>query len=237
MKYFKNPYYSSDNRDFVSVENVAPTPERMRMIKLNNNYVFSIFLNIMTKEDFTNSPAMKKYMSTIFSGNLVRTDKVTGYDSKNLGKKIRFLVSHLSDKKHPENLEKFKKSFFYQSILVPFFYGGYSLGDDNNERWELYERIGTDPAFKGSSALNAATKCYLSDPTLPVGLDMSALIDGIIKTNEKGEYELVEDIEDLKVKENMIASVQEFINLLKSSKKFKENYNNPNLFEIENEDD
>ena len=237
MKYFKNPYYSSDNRDFVSVENVAPSAERMRMIKLNNNYVFSIFLTIMTNEDFTNSPTMKKYMSTILAGNLVRSDKVTGFDSKNLAKKIRFLVTTLSDKKNPQNLDKFKKSFFYQSILVPFFYGGYSLGEDNNERWELYQRVGTDPSFKGKSVLNAATKCYLNDASLPVGLNMSALIDGIVTVNSQGEYQLVEDIEDLKVKENMIASVQEFINLLKSSKKFKENYNNPNLFDIENEDE
>ena len=239
MKYFKNQYYSSDNRDFVSVKDQQPTPERMKMIKTNNGFIFSIISNIFYKEDFMNTKSMKKYLPTILAGNLARTDKVTGFNSKKLGEKIKFLVMYTSDKNHPENLEKFKNSFFMQSIMLPFYQGDFAGGIEggSSDKWERYEKIGSDPMFKNMNALNASTKAYVNDDSVPVGLDMTTLIDAIVTTDQFGKYKIVEDFDDLATKEKMVEAMKEFINLLKSSKKFKENYKNPHLIEVESENE
>lgn len=237
MKYFKNPYFSSDNKDYVSIKGEQVTPERMKAIKLNNSYVISVLSNIIFKGDeFLNAPSMKKYMPTILAGNPARKDNITGYNSNNLGEKVKFLVLALSDKNHPENMQKVKNSFFVQSIMMPLFTGSFAV-EGSEDRWELYQKTTNDPYFKNMNAINAATKCYLNDPEVPVGIDMSTLIDGLVGTDSNGNYYLISDIDDLKVKENMVAAMKEHINLLKSNKKFKANYNNPNIIEDELEDE
>lgn len=236
MKYFRNRYFSSDDKAFVSIPNEAPKPERMKMIKLNNAFAFTIFSNIITKEDFVNEPLMRKYMPTILLGKLARNDNVTGHNTRKLGEKLKFLVEYCNGQ--PEHVEQFKRSFFAQAILKPFYDGGFSGGLDlTAERWELYEKNTTDPVLKPLDALNGAIKCYLTDPEAPVGLDMSKLIDGLVETDENGEYKFVSDFKDLKVKEEMVKSMEMFINLLKGTKRFKANYHNPNIIEAEPENE
>lgn len=236
--YFKNRYYSSDNKDFVSIEGQKPTDERMKMIKKNNQFILTVFSNMISSNDFMNTALLKKYEATILAGDLPKTDKVTGYNTNKLGEKLKFLVMAAADKSHPENMENFKNSFFVQSLLIPIYHGGFMVNnEDSDERWTLYDKTGVDKSFKNVSPLNGAFKCYVNDPNTPVGLDLSTLIDAIVKEDEKGNYQLVTDINDINVKNDMVSSVKEFIDLLKSNKRFKDNYKNPKIIEMEEDEE
>ena len=237
MKYFKNPYYSSDDRDFVSTTDKTVVGERMRRIKVNTKFLLSVFQIMKDKEDFMNTPSMKKYWEkVIIAGNLANSDKVTGFNTKKLGEKVKFLVKALADKNHPENLEVYKNSFFVKSILEPLFHGDFSFSttaQEIDDRWELYKKVGNDPELDENKIMNSAMKCYIDDEKAPVGLDLSTLIDCIVKEDKFGNYQLVGDFDDLDMKENAIEAVKEFIELLKTNPRFKSNFTNPNVIESE----
>ena len=235
MQYFKNPYFSSDNKDFASSKSGMQTVENVKNIKLNNQYLLSIFSAMRTaktKEQFMNNPIYKNYKNTILAGELYKKDTVTGFNTKKLGEKVKFLVLAFCDESHPENIQKIQQSYFMTDVLLHIFHGGFLNAETNSdERWELYEKV--DPAVAKSSALNAALSYYVNDPTIPVGLDFSTIIDTIVKEDRYGNFELVSQVNDLKVNEDIVMAVKAYIALLKSSKKFKANYRNPKIVESE----
>lgn len=236
MKEFTNKYFSTDNRHFISYGEEKPNPERMKAIKFNNMFVFTIFSK-MHKLDgkFSEDALMNKYMPTILSGNLARTDKTTGFNSKDLGEKIKFLVKESI--KNPEKLEKFKNSFFSQSVLKIFYDGCTGGWNNEQEMWISYKNKDLDPFVKDMDPLNAAMKYYLNDPTVPVGLDMTTLIDGLIKKDANGNYSIISDFNDIEKKEEMIEAIKSYVELIKSTKKFKDNFHNPYIIETELENE
>jgi len=238
---FKNPYFSSENADFVSVKDQKPTAERMRMIKVNNKFLFTLFSAMRTsktKEEFTNTKIYQKYKNTFLAGNLFKNDNLTGFNTKKLGEKIKFLVMAFCDESHPENIQKIQESSFMKDIMMILYHGGISPeGTDSDEMWELYEKADTvDGDLKNLSPLNGAVSCYVNDNTMPVGLDFSTLIDGIVKEDEYGNYEIASEIDNLKTNEEMIVAMKTFVDMMKSSEKFKRNYHNSRLVEVEMED-
>lgn len=233
MKEVTNKYYTTDDRHFISYGAERPHPDRMRAIKFNNIFIFSTFDQFFN-EEFPNTPVMQKYMPTILSGNLARTDKITGYNSKNLGEKLRFLVKTCI--KSPEKLKMFKNSFFAQSVLTILSNGCTGGWANEQERWPSYKNLG-DPFVAGMNTINGALKCYLNDPTVPVGIDVANLIDGIIKKDANGNYKIIADFDDIEKKEEMVEAMTAYVNLLKSTKRFKECYNNPLILDTENENE
>lgn len=235
-----NPYFSKDDQDFVSTIDRKVDPERMKRIKANNRFILSVLQIITLKEDFFNTPGMQKYWDrVIIAGNLANSDKLTGFNTKNLGEKIKFLVKTLA--KSPEKLDAFKNSFFVKKVIEPIYIGDFSFASSDlspslnksvkNDRWEYYEKIGNDPDLKGSQ-LNCALKCYTDDPTVPVGLNFANLINCVVREDEYGNYQFVTEMTD-EMQDDAIKASKEFIELLKSIDRFKNNFKNPNLIESE----
>ena len=236
MNYFKNPYYSSENKDFVSIENLEPTPERMARIKANNKFIITLLSQIYqskTPADLKNTHTYRNNISTILSGELPNADNVTGFNSKKLGEKLKFLVLAFCDSSHPENINKIRFSAFMKEIMFPLFLGDFNT-EKAEDKWTLYQNYGNDEKLKKFTSLNGALKCYIEDPKTPVGMNFVALIDSFI-IEKNGTFEFA-DINDIKMKEDMVLATKEFISLLKSNKRFKENYKNPNVIEAEFED-
>lgn len=241
MKEFYNQFYSSNNNHFNSIKNQLPTPERLRMVKLNNKFLFTLFSAMRTsqsREEFMSSKIYQKYKNTFLTGSLYKNDNLTGFNTKNLGEKIKFLVMAFCDESHPENMKKIQNSTFLKDILPILYHGGIpNQNADSDERWELYRHTTSNQKYKNLSPLNGAVSCYVNDPSLPVGIDFSTLIDGIVKQDRYGNYEIREEIVDIKENENFVLAIKNFVDLIKSSEEFNANYKNDNIIASEMEDE
>ena len=159
MSEIKGQYYTTDNNHFVSVKGATPADDKMKMIKINNQYVLIILSRIFKDENFAESAVIKKYMPSILAGNLARPDNNTGFNSKKLGDKIKFIVRTLANKENVAERQKFLNSPFVKCFLEPFTYGGFSTLSELDDKWVNYTNLGRIEKQKERDALNGALGC------------------------------------------------------------------------------
>lgn len=223
-----NAYFTTDDKRFFNYGN-RPNPARLRAVKFNNMYVLTIISKLHVFDNkFTDDYFIKKYMATILSGNLLATDTATGFNSNDLGGKVKFLVRECSKE---EGIKKFRNSFFNLS-LFKLLYDGNVRSWGNEGFWSNYENKKTDEKTIDMNALNGALHYYLNDINTPVGLDLSRLFDAIVDKDKNGNYYIVENL-DIEKQEEMINAVEMFIQLLRANPKFKEHFSNSLVSELE----
>ena len=209
----KNKYYIKDNAGL--------TGEKLANMKKNNYYVYRALTNIYKSVEDNNPKIGGPFRSALLAGELQRSDTQTGFNTNNLGAKLKYLVASLND---PASVAKFKKSFLYQNILEPMSCGTQAEVDD---QWLNFKHTnGYDPAFKNKSSLDAALICQRDDMTAPFGLDFSKLIDTFVQTDRNGNYYLEDKYtieEEIAGDEAMHAQLKS----LKSNERFKASYLNP----------
>lgn len=211
--------------------------EQLANMKLNNYYLFRALSHLCKTaiDEKSTDKIGGPFRAALLSGELQRSDSQTGMDTNDLAGKLKFLVVALSDKSHPENIEKFKKSFLCQSVLKPLMRGD-SIDDPANE-WKNFKHTSNyDAKFKNKKAIDAAIICKRDDATAPLGIDFSKVIDSFVKTDKNGNYYL-DDNYAIDDEIAMTDAVNKELKSLKNNKRFKDSYANPNQSSLEDEND
>lgn len=179
----KNPYYI-DREDTRRL-----SKEQIDCAKANNKFLLSVFTKLVMSEGKNATlavPVGKR--SQLLEGKLPYSDKETGISSNNLGQKVCFLLKALET--NEADREAFANSYF--SELITFLCKGTTDTEINTpERWTNYvptSRCNSEVAKK--DAFTAATIFYKNDYTMPVGLNLSKIIDCLVTSNGKGGFEL-----------------------------------------------
>ncbi len=218
----KNPYLFDNN--------IQRTPRQIVAIKNNNIYLFTLFNHLFKNLGDVNKTKVNipDFMTYTITGRLPYDDTITGHDTHDLAKKIKFLICELEK---PEVREKFNKSFFY-SIINRIF-----CNDASWIKWNDYkikENVEL-PKYLSKSyadALPSAFSIYVNDVnTNKIGLDFSTLIDTIVTKDKNGNY-IVEGNTENKVIEQLADAVRYQIDILKDNPTFKKLYRNINENEI-----
>ncbi len=220
----KNPYFIDGNGGL--------SKEQLANMKLNNFYLYKALNQILKSVRTNDAKIGGPLRASLLTGELKKSDALTGVDTNRLGEKLKFLVIELSDKNHPEKLEAFKKSYLYNTVIEPLS-SGYILDEDR--KWSNYKHTSNyEQAFKNKNALDAALTCQREDEKAPLGLDFSKIIDSFVKTDEKGNFYL-EDSYTIEEEIAMGEAVNEQLKTFKNNSRFKANYSNPKAASSENE--
>ncbi len=223
-----NPYYRESNKGLSQTQ--------ISNIKKNNFYLYRALNHLVASIEKGKEELGGNYRGLLLSGELPKNDKLTGVSSNRLAEKLKYLVIAISDKNHPENLEKFKNSYFYKNVLLPINLG-YTA--DVDAGWNNFQKSNNvETAFKNKSAYDAALICQRDDLNAPIGFDFSKAIDSIVKTDKDGTFyldstTLIED--EVSISEAVNAQLDN----LQGNKRFSENYNNPMISydDLEDEDE
>lgn len=209
-----------ENKFFID-GNKNLTKKQLIRAKANSFYLFNAFAAMRTSIREGKKRIGGELRFALLSGKLQFDDNVTGIDTNKLAEKIKFLTMSISDQKHPENLKKFKDSFFYSVFLKRLLTG--KDFDNNLKNWPKFKNISTDEKYKDKTAIAFSFDLVQEDLNLPLGLDFSKIIDTIVQTDKDGNYYL----EDTCSAEDEIA-ISEALNyqlsLLQNHPKFKENF-------------
>ena len=222
-----NEYYINGNGGFKST---------LPHIHKNNYYVIKALNHLaFSSRDGKYDEIGGAFRTPLLSGQLPKSDKITGFNTNRLAEKLQFLVLQLSDRRHPENLVKFRNSFFYTSVLAPLF-NGFVIDED--QAWENYQlNKNCEDALRGKNPIEGAFLCKYENYSSPIGLDFSKLIDTIVKTDKNGRFFLDDNVsteDQLKITNAIQLQLDEF----KENARFASNFKNPLLeaeTNIENE--
>ena len=221
-----NKYFIDSNENYQQ--------RQVCMMKKNYYYVVRAFSAIIGSLNNTNSLVGGDYRPALLAGKLPKTDDVSDVNTNNLGEKLKFLTIALSDKRHPENVNTFKESAIYKIILTHLFSGCIT---DVDQQWDNFVlKNSQDSPFKDKNALTAALICQRDSTNSPIGLDFSKLIDTLVQTDKNGNYFLSNDI-DINDEIALTEAVKMYLTMLKSNKRFTENYQNPKLGAFSDEDE
>ena len=206
-----------ENRFYIGSDVHLSTNE-ISMIKSNNRFVLNVLSNVCNNKGTNKlSPIV---LQSVFAKKLVYSDIVTNYNTNRLGEKLLYLVKQCETS---ENKDKIFNSYF-ASIISAFCVGEVEGGDG----WKKFEHTDNcESIFRNDNALNIAMKIYNEDANIPIGLNISAIIDTIVQTDENGKFS-IEDTTNFTDKENMSESLLMFLQSIKNTERFKKNLFIPN---------
>ena len=209
---------SIENRFYLAATDVKSS--QYQNTKDNAVYVWRILFNIIDRamdeetfeKDGLSGAIASSYLAQLMTGKLIHSNTS---DDIEIGQKLKQLVLLLDN---PANKDKFMNSCFFTAVVTVR--NGAVKGDLDTESWINYQ------TYSGprKGALNFALISYKDTPGVPVGLNIKAFLDTIIKKNDKNKYELT----DISISESdkLLEATYEFIKNLKENHTFKSNYYN-----------
>ncbi len=200
------------------------TERQLTFAKANSFYLFHAMAKLRSSVRKGDKIIGGVLHSPMIGGKLQYDDIYTGLNTNDLGGKIKFLVEALSDEKHPENLEMFKKSFFYTVFLKKIVTGAYY--DNDLVNWPMYKNVSNDENIKKRSAFGFAMEVMKDDMSLPLGVDFSKVIDIIVQTDKNGNYYLEENCSN-EDKLAIAEAVNLFFSILQNHPRFGMHFINP----------
>lgn len=206
-----------ENRFYIDSD-VHLSTNQIKMIKSNNRFVINVLANLFNHKGTKLLPPV--VLQNIYAKKLIYTDKVTNYNTNRLGEKLLYLVQQCETS---ENKDKVFNSYFAGIVLA--FCAGEIEGGDGWKKYVLTSNC--ENVFKNDNALNIALAIYNDDINVPIGLNLTALIDTIVQTDENGKFS-IEDTTNFTDKENMTESLIMFLQSIKNSERFKKNLFIPN---------
>lgn len=210
---FNNPYYIKETNMSV---------EQELYMKENNIYFINIITCLIKYHGIANN-ITSNYKKRILSGELYNSDKKTGINTNSLGEKIKAFII-LLDKE--DNRNKFFNSYFY-TAMTRIATGNTNI-DNYNEEWLNYTKTSfCDEELQQCSPLTAALVCYRADKTVPLGLNISRLMDNIVQKDQDGNYQIIDTTAEQG--DLMYQAVCEQVIALKKISKFQHCFENKKL--------
>lgn len=201
----ENRFYIGDNSKF--------SEKQIKMIKLNNRFVLNVLTSIFNNKG--PKELSQTVLQTIFARKLIYSDVTTNFNTNRLGEKLAYIVKQCEN---PVNKDK-----IFNSYLMGIIYA-FTVGNiEGNDGWaEFKHSDNCEPNFKNYNALNIAMTIYNDDYSIPIGLNLSALIDTIVKIDKNDRFN-IEDTTTLDDKDEMSSSLIMFLQSIKNTERFKKN--------------
>lgn len=227
------------NRFYMPTDTNKYSKTQITSYKNGNNFVMTILeLLVNTKGNISQfKKEFKKQYLAITQGTL---ETSVSNDKGSIDKLAQLVIALEKD---PKNAETFLKSPLVTHFVLPLMNGSTELNADGSYEngWEQYAKnFDSKEKVKGFSMLNKGLTCYTDSPECEIGIDLSKVLDTLVKTDASGNHYL-DNESNVEVNEELTEIAQRQLDSMTGSSKFKRNFvvreDNENSNDTENEDE
>lgn len=229
--------------------NINISQKQSILIRHNYTYIMTLLSNLIYYEGDIDKVIAKSpsKITQASSEKLPYSDKLTGYDTNHLDKKLHDLVEILNENPIMPDYRDIDtgkpmtaRQVFSRSIFSLNFTNLFQGDADKNSPylWKSYKFApmgnvseNDRKRYEKRNALSAALDIYQQSPNTRIGIDISKAFDLLLKPGANGKYRLAPD-NTLKASEMLANAITEQTKIFKNAPAFQ------NMFHVvENEDE